>query len=187
MASPRRFRLNRKLIVVTLLLAGTGGAGVLFAHRAQVSAMVESSRGIGLAAAENKNWHEAVAHLKLYLQHHPKDKEALTACADALARGYNELENAFKLYEQALEIEPNRASYLDTYGWVFFQQEKYGEAVQWLKKAVESAQPASAAMLEHYGDALYKSGDRDGAEAQWKRAQEAGADHLDISAKLRNL
>jgi tetratricopeptide (TPR) repeat protein len=105
MATHRRFRLNRKLIVVTLALTCTGGVGVHFAHRAQVASMIERSRGIGLTAAENSNWREAVAHLKLYLQHHPEDTAALTACANALVEGYNELENASKLYEQALQID----------------------------------------------------------------------------------
>lgn len=105
MASPRRFRLNRKLIVVTLVVVSAGGVGVLLAHKAQVSATVERSREIGLTAARNQDWHEAVAHLKLYLEHYPRDKEALAACANALAKGYNEHENAFNLNEKILEID----------------------------------------------------------------------------------
>jgi len=105
MAEHRRLRLNRKLVLVTLTLLVTGSVGIVLAHRAQVTASVERSRQIGLSAAENEDWHEAVAHLRLYLQKNPHDTEALAACAHALVEGYHELEEAIELYEQILKSD----------------------------------------------------------------------------------
>lgn len=105
MAEHRRLRLNRRLVLVTLTLLVTCSVGIVLAHRAQFAASVERSRQIGLSAAENENWHEAVAHLKLYLQNHPRDLEALSSCAHSLVEGYNELENAYELYERILEVD----------------------------------------------------------------------------------
>lgn len=105
MAKRRRIRLNRKLVLVTLALVLTGSVGIVVAHRAQFAATVERARGIGISATANEDWHEAVSHLRLYLQHHPQDLEAKSACAHALAEGYNELAEAVHLYEQVLKVD----------------------------------------------------------------------------------
>ena len=105
MAKRRQIRLNRKLILTTLVLVLTGSVGIVVAHRVQVAATAERARGIGISASANKEWHEAVTHLRLYLQKDPHDTEVLAACAYALAEGYHELEEAIELYEQILKID----------------------------------------------------------------------------------
>lgn len=66
---------------------------------------------------------------------------------------------------------PNYPSYQDTYAWVFFQQGKYSDALEWIQKAIKNSKSASDTLLEHYGDILAKLGDINGAIVQWKKAR----------------
>jgi tetratricopeptide (TPR) repeat protein len=52
----------------------------------------------------DENWHDAVAHLRHYLESYPEDVEALAACAKALVEGYNEPEQAFELYQTIIDV-----------------------------------------------------------------------------------
>jgi len=86
-----------------------------------------------------------------------------------------DLDKAEKMAKKAVAIEPENASFQDTYGWVLFKQKKYKEAAEWILKAVQNKEEASSEVLEHYGDALYMSGDITGAIEYWLKAREKGA------------
>src|SRR5690606_7658468 len=66
---------------------------------------------------------------------------------------------------------PNNATYLDTHAWVLFQLKEYEEAIKFMKKALDHQSEPSGVMLEHYGDILFKLGNKKGALEYWKEAQ----------------
>lgn len=83
------------------------------------------------------------------------------------------LEKAAQMAKKANELSPNQSSFEDTYAWILFQQEKYSEALEWIKKSLSHTLP-NGELLEHYGDILFKSGDSLQALEQWKKAKELG-------------
>jgi predicted Zn-dependent protease len=85
---------------------------------------------------------------------------------------------------KTLETSPESATYLDTYGWILFQQGKYAEALEQLEKAV-IRDTESAEVTEHYADALFKTGKANEAVEQWKKAKEQGGDALRLDQKIR--
>ena len=103
---PAKVKLNRRLVVVTGLTLSALGAGIFFLHHKQVAASVGLSREAGLEAVEAEDWHQAVSQLRYYLEHHPGDAEALKACAEALDKGYGEVEEAYSMLDKALSIDP---------------------------------------------------------------------------------
>lgn len=105
MSPQRRFRVNRRLILTVTLVCFVLAAGTLLLHNKQVSASVDRSRATGLSAAAEEDWHQAVSHLRFYLDNRPDDVEALAACARSLADGYGEFEEAFAMYERALKLD----------------------------------------------------------------------------------
>ena len=93
----------------------------------------------------------------------------LNNCAYMYAVRGIKLEEAMALVDYALAKEPENSSYLDTKGWIFYQQGDYREALKWIKKALKKDE-GSAALLEHIGDVYYAMGKKEQAREQWETA-----------------
>lgn len=93
------------------------------------------------------------------------------------------LKKAEEMSKKTITLEPENASYQDTYGWILFKMGKYEEAEKWIKKAVNQDRE-SGEVLEHYGDVLYKLGKTEEAVDYWKRAKKAGVENKDIDKKI---
>lgn len=48
-----------------------------------------------------------------------------------------DLQRAEEMSRKSNEIEPDNATYLDTYAWVLYQLKRYDEAKQYMDRAVE--------------------------------------------------
>ena len=97
-----------------------------------------------------------------------------------------DLDNAAKMAKKAVTIDPENASFQDTYGWVLFKQEKYTEAGEWILKAVKNKEEASAEVLEHYGDVLFKQGDAVRALEYWLKAKQKGPGSDQLEKKIND-
>lgn len=85
------------------------------------------------------------------------------------------LSRAEELSHRLIKLAPNVGTYEDTYAWVLFMQEKYEPARQMLEQALTHGGASNPAILEHYGDVLFKLGDREKALEYWQKAKNAGA------------
>ncbi|MEG0993465.1 MAG: tetratricopeptide repeat protein, partial [Bacteroidales bacterium] len=84
-----------------------------------------------------------------------------------------DLAKAERMAGQVVKLEPNNATYLDTYAWIYFQQGNYMLAKFYITSALNKEKNPSSEILEHYGDILYMNDDPEGALEQWKKALEA--------------
>lgn len=95
------------------------------------------------------------------------------------------------LAEQALEAAPNESAILDTLGWIRYLNGELEDdagrlgALSLLRRSAElgSADP-SMEVLDHLGDALWRSGDHDGAIAAWKQVGRIATQRFDRNAAL---
>ncbi len=71
-------------------------------------------------------------------------------------------------------LEPNNASFQDTYGWILYRLNKFSEAKIWLEKAMKGGGDKSAVIIEHYGDVLYKLSEKEKAIEYWNKAKSIG-------------
>ncbi|MFT7332734.1 MAG: tetratricopeptide (TPR) repeat protein [Sphingobacteriales bacterium] len=94
------------------------------------------------------------------------------------------LEEAKALSAQANKLEPNQASYEDTYGWILYQMGDYENARIWIEKALRNGGGKSSVILEHYGDVLYKLGDQSLSLVNWKKAKENGGNSALLDKKI---
>lgn len=81
------------------------------------------------------------------------------------------LEEAQRLVQQAVAIDPENGAYIDSLGWAYFQLQEYGEARQHLERAVE-LMPNDAVVLEHLGDVYEALGREKDARRVYERAVE---------------
>tara|TARA_B110000977_G_scaffold132003_1_gene168084 strand:- start:980 stop:2734 length:1755 start_codon:yes stop_codon:yes gene_type:complete len=85
-----------------------------------------------------------------------------------------ELEKAKQYSKLCNELQPDVATYQDTYGWILYKLGLYTEASDWLSKAVLNSSIESAVILEHYADALYQNGEKEEALRYWLKAISIG-------------
>ena len=76
-----------------------------------------------------------------------------------------DLEKALTLAKKAKELAPDDPSISDTLGWIYYQRGIYEAALSALRQASEKL-PTNAEIRYHYGMALLKTGDKDGAKQE---------------------
>ncbi|SEF85018.1 tetratricopeptide repeat protein [Parabacteroides chinchillae] len=85
-----------------------------------------------------------------------------------------DLKKAERMSALCIKLEPDNATYLDTYAWIFFVQGNYTLAKIYIESALEKDKTKSAELVDHYGDILFMNGDKEKAIEQWKKAKEMG-------------
>lgn len=94
--------------------------------------------------------------------------------------GYQE---ALRLIEQAVAIDPINGSFLDSLGWAYFKLGNIEKAREYLQKAIIYSRRNST-IHEHLGDALREVGRLNEARKHWEKALEYSVE-ADESARLK--
>ena len=120
------------------------------------------------------------------LQWKPDHIATLNNYAYFLCTEGGNLKKAEEMSAKAVKAEPTNATYLDTYAWILFCEERYAEAKFYmdatLKNDTDSA--VSAAVLEHAGDIYMKVGGKEQALEFLQKAIEAGGDKDALTRKM---
>lgn len=120
---------------------------------------------------ELENYEASYAAYKKVLKLNPKNSIVLNNYAYYLSLRGVELEKAKEMAYKSVELDPYNSSNLDTYAWVLYKLEDYKGALEWIKKAYNNGGEKSGAILEHYGDILYRLDQKDKALEKWKEAK----------------
>lgn len=116
----------------------------------------------------------------------PANSIVLNNYAYYLSLRSENLEKALEMSAQSIEYDPGNASNLDTYAWVLYKMNDFENALEWIKKAVEASETVSGTLWEHYGDILFKLGNKTEAVEKWKQAADAGEASEFIDAKIKD-
>ena len=108
------------------------------------------------------------------LKINPNDILVLNNYAYYLSLRNERLALAEKMSSQAVAMESDNATYLDTYAWVLYKRGEYSQARYYIKLAIEKDKDPSGVLYEHYGDILYRSGEHQEALKMWKKEAEMG-------------
>lgn len=120
------------------------------------------------------------------LKLNPQNLGVLNNYSYFLSVNGEKLDRAEQMSGITVKAEPTNATFLDTYGWVLFKQGAYTMAKIYIENAVKySEDDPSAEVLEHYGDVLYKVGEKEEALEQWKKAKELGGDSKTLEKKIK--
>lgn len=135
-----------------------------------------------LATAQqmSKDFGGAETTLRDILKQSPGNPIAMNNLGYFLLERDERIDEAFKLIQQAVQIDPTNPSYLDSLGWAYFKQGKYADAERYLKDAGRY-DSASSTIQEHLGDVYQKQGKADQSKAAWQRALTLAADPADIA------
>jgi len=114
----------------------------------------------------------------------PDNALVLNNYAYYLSLRKQKLELAEKHSKHSLEINPGNVSFLDTYGWILFQQGKYEDAQTYFEKALDKDGFNRPAITEHYGDVLFKLDQADKALEYWKKSKDLGNNSEMLNKKI---
>lgn len=112
------------------------------------------------------------------LAYKPNNLSVLNNYSYYLSLERKDLDKAEQMSSMTVKAEPSNPTYLDTYGWVLFEQGAYTMAKIYIENAVkyseDKKEELSAEVLEHYGDVLYKTNEPEKALEYWIKAKEKG-------------
>ena len=87
-----------------------------------------------------------------------------------------DLDKAEKLARQAIKLEPDNGTYLDTYAWVLYRKGSSMLALIYIKKAIEATETPDPTLYEHLAEILTAEGRYDEAVEAWRHCLESGGD-----------
>lgn len=137
-------------------------------ENAYLRSMIYGSLGdlyhkINMAAASDVAYEEAI---KL----DSTNTMAMNNLAYYLSIRKKDLDKAASYSLRSIELEPNTATFYDTYAWILFQQGNFTESLKWIEKALKNTDQPSAVLVDHYGDVLIQLGRTKDAMKQWQKA-----------------
>ena len=90
----------------------------------------------------------------------PDKTSVLNNYAYYLSQEGRKLQQALKMSRRSIELEPDNATYLDTYGWILYLLKRPKEAKPYFKHAMLYGGKDSAVVLEHYSKVLEALGEK---------------------------
>ncbi|MBI3519147.1 MAG: tetratricopeptide repeat protein [Bacteroidetes bacterium] len=144
--------------------------------------LLEFYTNLGNAYNAVKNYPKSDQAYDDALKVNPDDAATLNNYAYFLSLRKEKLEKAEKFSRRSNELAPNNRSFIDTYGWILYQQGKYKEAEEWLGRAAKMGSKSS--ISEHYGDVLYKLDRKEEALKYWLDAKSAGGGSEFLDKKI---
>lgn len=118
------------------------------------------------------------------LKYNDKNVVVLNNYSYFLSLEKKDLKKAERMSAQCIKLEPDNATYLDTYAWIFFVQGNYTLAKIYIESALANDKTNSAELHDHYGDILFMLNDKEKALEQWKKAKESGKKNEVLDRKI---
>lgn len=123
------------------------------------------------ALYRNGNSDEAFSNFDRMLALEPNNVQVLNNYSYYLALEERELDKALEMISKCIKLEPENATFLDTFAWVLYQRKEYGKALEPMLKTIRLSADPSGEVLEHYGDILFRNGKPDEARQAWIQAK----------------
>lgn len=148
-----------------------------FLHVQLLSLLGDSYHELGRYAESDKAFDRA-------LSREPANALILNNYGYFLSLRKDRLQQAEEMSKRSNLLQPDRASYQDTYAWIRYQQGEYEDALKWIDKAMVNGGARSGTIVEHRGDILFRLGRKEEALAEWRKALELGDHSEELPVKV---
>lgn len=108
---------------------------------------------------------DAERTLRQLLAVDPSNADVLNYLGYMLAVGGRQLDEAIRLVQRALDVDPGNPAYLDSLGWAHFRRGELAQAEKYLSPAAERM-PRNSVVQDHFGDLM-------AGQSRWLDAIEA--------------
>ncbi len=140
------------------------------------------------ASYQSGDLEQAIKEYEVVVAIDGSDMLALNNLAYYLALAGRDLDRAEELSRITVEEQPDNPTCLDTLAWILYLKGEYEEALELQTHAVEAfgdGDGTHAEFYDHLGDIQYRSGMRDKALENWKKAHSIDPDNKEIAEKIR--
>ena len=157
---------------------------------------------LGHSYERSGRFENAVAVFQRLLARAPDNHQALNYLGYMFAEKGVRLGEAEHYIQRALKVDPKNGAYLDSMGWVYFQQQRYSDAMRFLKLALKAEESRLnkietafrtadqlenlSIILDHVGDAARALGNIHEALEHWRRAADLNPGNDSIRRKLQS-
>lgn len=125
---------------------------------------------IGSACERNDDIEQAEKHFQKSLELSPDFPDAMNYLGYMWADRGIKLDRARALIERAVELEPNNAAFLDSFGWVLFKLNQPKEALTYILRAIEKNEEPDATLYDHLGDVYSALHEDQRAHEAWRKS-----------------
>ena len=132
--------------------------------------------------SERKNKAEEFKFLRKAIELKPDYHPALNYLGYTLLEDNTDLDEAGRLIEKAVELDPENGAYIDSRGWLRFRQGRLKEALVDLERASKLLQ--DPVIYDHLGDVYLKLKESAKAGASWARSLELDPKQESVRKKL---
>jgi tetratricopeptide (TPR) repeat protein len=134
---------------------------------------------------EMGNREEAYAAYDSCLQWKPDNMGCLNNYAYFLSVEGGDLKKAETMSLKTIAKEPNNPTFLDTYAWILYCEERYTEAKEFIDRTIEKMDSTenNSTLYDHAGDIYAACGETEKAVEYWKQAIDAGSDNEAVIRK----
>ena len=116
----------------------------------------------------------------------PNDDNILNNYSYFLSERDTNLVKAEVMSKKANDLVENNGTYQDTYAWILYKSGNFKDAKEWEERSLNNGGDKDAAILEHYGDILFKVGEKDNAVGYWQKAKSAGSSSELLNRKIQD-
>lgn len=95
------------------------------------------------------------------------------------------LSEAESMSYRTIRAEPKNATYLDTYAWILFKQNRFAEAKVYIDQALQNDVDTSAIIIEHAGDISAKNDDIESAIELWEKSLTRDPENALLRRKIK--
>lgn len=159
--------------------------GVIFLDRAR--RIVPNSRNVlhllAIANDNLKNWDISDGIYIQLINTDSTDAQALNNYAYSLVERGIDLDISKDYAKRAIELAPDQAAYLDTYGWILYKMNRPREALKYIQKSLEIDE-SNTEILEHLGDVYLKLKKFEKAREVYKKALQIEPENESLIKKL---
>lgn len=117
----------------------------------------------------------------------PNNVSILNNYAYFLTLCNRDLDKAERMSAKTVQAEPQNATFLDTYAWVFYKRKEYTMAQLYIEMAIKNERRPSSDIYDHYGEILLAVGNKQEALKQWEKALELDAGNKELLEKVEKL
>lgn len=137
---------------------------------------------------KKKNPEGAFAAYDSCLQWKPDNIMGLNNYAYYLSVEDKDLHKAELMSYKTIKAEPKNGTYLDTYAWILFMEDRYAEAKAYIDQAVANLDSVESnlAIYEHAGDIYAMNGLPEQAVKFWQKAYDGGQKTEVLAWKMEN-
>lgn len=130
---------------------------------------------------------ESFAAYDSCLQWKDDNAPALNNYAYYMSLNGKNLHKAEQMSYKTIKAEPKNGTYLDTYAWILFMEERYREAKIYIDQAIANLDSTqnNNTVIEHAGDIYAMNGLTEEAMKFWKKSYDAGNKSDAIEQKLK--